>query len=394
MTRITDSGTLSNAEIADRLSSLAQMLTMEKANPYKVRAYRRAAAVVRGLGESIDEMVRSNADLRIYAGIGEAIRSAIREIVETGTLKTLEKLRSNSSPELVELSAHPRLDPKRVLRIEQPELQDRLIRAKAQQQAEFVLSPWHLYEIGKARPEIADSTINFLERIDPVWIATRIDLQTVEFAAVWLQFWQRGGQTPAAVGSLTELYRTAGIRPPATRGIRAAVSEFQTYAAREHMRTTLEPHREVAALNRKDFRRGQFGTGLRKQVEIESAALHLARMNGFSLGSPSIFLERQRILHGGLIRAQIEFFIDFGGIDELRAARIEWELSLQFYETDARLDTNRWVDREHAVSALPYCDMFVTDDRDLTRRIAAIRAKVPFPIAEVINCAEFSDRFR
>ena len=62
-------------------------------------------------------MVRSNADLRIYAGIGEAISSAIREIVETGTLKTLEKLRSNSSPELVELSAHPRLDPKRMLRI-------------------------------------------------------------------------------------------------------------------------------------------------------------------------------------------------------------------------------------------------------------------------------------
>lgn len=116
MSRITDSGTLSNAEIADRLSSLAQMLTMEKANPYKVRAYRRAA-VVRGLGESVDEMVRNSADLRIYAGIGEAISGAIREIVETGTLKTLEKLRSNSSPELVELSAHPRLDPKRVLRI-------------------------------------------------------------------------------------------------------------------------------------------------------------------------------------------------------------------------------------------------------------------------------------
>lgn len=113
----TDSGTVSNAEIADRLSSLAQMLTMEKANPYKVRAYRRAAAVVRGLGESVDELVRSNADLRIYGGIGEAISGAIREIVETGSLRTLEKLRSNSSPELVELSAHPRLDPRRVLRV-------------------------------------------------------------------------------------------------------------------------------------------------------------------------------------------------------------------------------------------------------------------------------------
>jgi DNA polymerase (family X) len=109
--------TLSNAEIADRLSAVAQLLTLEKANPYKIRAYRRAAATIRGLGDSVDELVRSDADLRVYAGIGEAIAAAIREIVLTGTLGTLEKLRSHASPELVAISAHPRLDPRRVLRI-------------------------------------------------------------------------------------------------------------------------------------------------------------------------------------------------------------------------------------------------------------------------------------
>lgn len=110
-------GPLSNAEIADRLASLAQLLTIQKANPYKIRAYRRAAIVIRGLGESVDELVRSNEDLRMYAGIGEAISGAIREIVETGSLRTLEKLRSSVSPELASLTDHPRLDPKRVLRI-------------------------------------------------------------------------------------------------------------------------------------------------------------------------------------------------------------------------------------------------------------------------------------
>jgi DNA polymerase (family 10) len=109
--------TLNNAEIADRLSALAQLLMMETANPYKIRAYRRAAATVRGLGESVDELVRSNADLRVYPGIGEALNGALREIVLTGTLTSLEKLRSKSSPELVAISAHPRLDPRRVLRI-------------------------------------------------------------------------------------------------------------------------------------------------------------------------------------------------------------------------------------------------------------------------------------
>ncbi len=108
---------MSNADIADRLSSLAQLLAVENANPYKIRAYRRAAEVIRGLGESVEELVRSNQDLRVYAGIGEAISGSIREIVETGSLNTLEKLRSSVSPELASLSAHPRLDPKRVLRV-------------------------------------------------------------------------------------------------------------------------------------------------------------------------------------------------------------------------------------------------------------------------------------
>lgn len=117
MPEISQPALLSNAEIADRLSALAQLLTVEKANPYKIRAYRRAAEVIRGLGESVDELVRSNEDLRVYAGIGEAISGAIREIVETGSLKTLDKLRSNVSPELTSLTEHPRLDPKRVLRV-------------------------------------------------------------------------------------------------------------------------------------------------------------------------------------------------------------------------------------------------------------------------------------
>jgi DNA polymerase (family X) len=108
---------LSNAEIADRLASLAQLLSAQKENPYKVKAYQRAAAKIRTLSESIDELVRDNADLTAFAGIGEAISGAIHEIVRTGTLKKLEALRAEATPELAGISQHPRLDPKRVLRI-------------------------------------------------------------------------------------------------------------------------------------------------------------------------------------------------------------------------------------------------------------------------------------
>ena len=108
---------LSNAEIADRLSSLAQLLTVKGDNPYKIRGYRRAASTIRGLGESVDELVRNESDLTAYEGIGKAIAFAVREIVLEGKLGSLEKLRSEVPPEIVAINQHPRLDPTRVLRI-------------------------------------------------------------------------------------------------------------------------------------------------------------------------------------------------------------------------------------------------------------------------------------
>lgn len=108
---------LSNAEIADRLSSLAQLLTVKGENPYKIRAYRRAASTIRGLGESVDELVRNDGDLTTYEGIGKAIAYAVREIVLEGKLGSLEKLRAEVPPEIVAINQHPRLDPVRVLRV-------------------------------------------------------------------------------------------------------------------------------------------------------------------------------------------------------------------------------------------------------------------------------------
>jgi DNA polymerase (family 10) len=107
---------LSNAEIADRLAGLAQLLSSEKENSYKVKAYQRAAAQIRTLSESVEDLVHRDSDLTVYSGIGKAISGAVQEIVRTGTLRKLETLRSSASPELAGLSNYPRLDPKRVLR--------------------------------------------------------------------------------------------------------------------------------------------------------------------------------------------------------------------------------------------------------------------------------------
>jgi len=108
---------LSNAEIAEHLASLAQLLSAQKENPYKVKAYQRAAAKLRNMSESLHELVQDEADLTQYAGIGDAIAAAIREIVQTGSLRKLETLRAQATPAVASINEHPRLDPRRVQRI-------------------------------------------------------------------------------------------------------------------------------------------------------------------------------------------------------------------------------------------------------------------------------------
>jgi DNA polymerase (family 10) len=113
----TASAPLSNADIARQLTTVAQLLSATGENPFKVKAYRRAADTVQSLPDSVYELVQGDADLTTYSGIGNGIAAAIREIVESGSLRMVEKLRSTVSPELAALSEFPRLDPKRVQQI-------------------------------------------------------------------------------------------------------------------------------------------------------------------------------------------------------------------------------------------------------------------------------------
>src|SRR5436305_1786275 len=107
----------SNGAIAAELMTLAQLLAARGENPFKVKAYRRAARTLRTLGESVDELVTNGGDLTLYPGIGPAISSVIREIVQTGRLRQVERIRADIAPEILELTQYPQLDTKRVQRI-------------------------------------------------------------------------------------------------------------------------------------------------------------------------------------------------------------------------------------------------------------------------------------
>lgn len=103
-----------NVEIASILNNLADLLEIEGANPFRVRAYRNAAETVQNLSRSVADMVATGEDLSLMPGIGEALAKKLKEIVETGQLSALQKEEKRVPPSLRDLLKIPMLGPKRV----------------------------------------------------------------------------------------------------------------------------------------------------------------------------------------------------------------------------------------------------------------------------------------
>jgi DNA polymerase (family 10) len=103
-----------NADIAAIFEEVADLLEIEGANPFRIRAYRNASRVLGQLGRDARGMVDAGEDLKSLPGIGDDLAGKIKEIVSTGKCAQLEKLRAKMPPAIAELLHIPGLGPKRV----------------------------------------------------------------------------------------------------------------------------------------------------------------------------------------------------------------------------------------------------------------------------------------
>lgn len=108
-----------NADIAVVFTEIADLLEIEDANPFRVRAYRNAARMLGELGRNVREMVARKENLDALPGIGPDLAGKIIEVVNTGTCAQLERLRHEVTPALAELLKIPGLGPKRVRTLHQ-----------------------------------------------------------------------------------------------------------------------------------------------------------------------------------------------------------------------------------------------------------------------------------
>jgi len=106
---------MQNPDIARLFDEVADLLEIQDANPFRVRAYRNAARTIRDFPEPIADLVRTGTkDLTDIAGIGDDLAEKITAIVTTGELPLRTQLASKLPAGLLDLLRIPGLGPKRV----------------------------------------------------------------------------------------------------------------------------------------------------------------------------------------------------------------------------------------------------------------------------------------
>jgi DNA polymerase (family X) len=100
-----------NTELAERFELLADMLELDGADAFRLAAYRRASARIRESAVPVAQLALDGKATRL-SGIGGTIEAKIVELVETGDMAALAKLRAKLPPGLVEVMHVPGLGPK------------------------------------------------------------------------------------------------------------------------------------------------------------------------------------------------------------------------------------------------------------------------------------------
>lgn len=99
---------MDNLTVAEALYEIADLLEFTGGDPFKVRAYRKAAETLGLLPEPVAQLVREGRLTRV-PGIGKAIAAKVTEMVETGRIGYLEELRQAVPPGVLDLTRVPGL---------------------------------------------------------------------------------------------------------------------------------------------------------------------------------------------------------------------------------------------------------------------------------------------
>lgn len=103
---------MKNFDISNIFNKIADALEIKGENPFRIRAYRKAAFNIESLGKDVASLPRE--ELLKIPGIGGDLASKIEEYLKTGRIEAYEKMKEEIPESLVTLLSVPGLGPKTV----------------------------------------------------------------------------------------------------------------------------------------------------------------------------------------------------------------------------------------------------------------------------------------
>ena len=272
-----------------------------------------------------------------------------------------------------------------------PNWRQAVVAAVAQSRVAIVLSPWSIYEIANTTEERMEELIQIVADFQPAWIPERADIQLLEGMREWRRFWGLPVNEFRPIGSLAEAFGHLHRCDPqqlSRFNARDYANQFRSSGGGDIL-PALREQQYISGQNHISYSEGRLTPAIEIQSKQQYVARVLARSQETGPSRARLDARMRRILTTQPLATQIWFFVEFGGMEEMKAYKIEAMLTTRHWETSAILNPNRQVDRQHAIAALAYCDSFVTSDAELIRRCSAIRGLVTFRIAAVQTGAEF-----
>jgi DNA polymerase (family X) len=108
---------MENLDVARLLTTLADLLEIQGANPFRIRAYRNAVNTINSLSRPLSAMVEAGEDLTELPGVGSSVAKHIEELFETGRIGRLQELAAELPITLVELTRLGGLGPKKTKKL-------------------------------------------------------------------------------------------------------------------------------------------------------------------------------------------------------------------------------------------------------------------------------------
>ena len=108
---------MENLDVARTLTELADLLEIQGASPFRIRAYRNAVNTINSLSRPLKDMVEAGEDLTELPSIGKSVAKYIGEFLDTGSISRLEEVAAEFPRSLVELMRLDGVGPKKARKL-------------------------------------------------------------------------------------------------------------------------------------------------------------------------------------------------------------------------------------------------------------------------------------